>query len=370
MTTPSASDQPAIDGEPPEPDAERPLPTDVSLVVQFCILALLVFYALYTVRDIFMPVTLAFGLNLLLQPVVRLLTKVRVPKVIAGLLVIVVFCGTVWSIGYSVSGPASSWIAKAPDSLPRLQQHVKFLKRPLEEVRKTTKQVEQLTRGSDSGSTVVAVQGPGLTGVLFTGVQDVLSAVSLTCLTLFFLLVAGDLFLRRFVEILPRFGDKKRAVEIAHEIEEHISMYLVTVSLMNLAVGVATALAMWACGVPNPVLWGTVAFVLNYVPILGPFTGIIIFTGVGMLTFDSIWLALLPAALYFSIHLLEGETVTPLLLAHRFTLNPVLVVLSLIFWNWMWGFPGALMAVPMLAVTKIVCDRLRPLAAFGHFLEG
>src|SRR5262249_36434456 len=156
---------------------------------------------------------LAFGLNLLLRPGVRLLGKVYVPKAIAALLLIVVFFGAVWSIGYSVSGPASSWIAKAPDSLPRLQQHVQFLKRPLEEVQKTTKQVEQIARGGDSGSTVVAVQGGGLTGVLFSGVQGFLSAVFLTFLTLFFLLIAGDVFLRRLVEILPRFGDKKRAVE-------------------------------------------------------------------------------------------------------------------------------------------------------------
>ena len=83
-----------------------------------------------------------------------------------------------------------------------------------------------------------------------------------------------------------------------------------------------------------------------------------------------LWQALLPAALYIGFHLIEGETVTPMLLARRFTLNPVLVIISLIFWFWMWGIPGAILAVPMLAVTKIICDRVRPLTAFGHFLEG
>jgi predicted PurR-regulated permease PerM len=118
------------------------------------------------------------------------------------------------------------------------------------------------------------------------------------------------------------------------------------------------------------VLWGVVAFLLNYVPILGPLSGIGIFVLAGLLSFDSIWRALLPAALYFVIHLIEGETVTPMLLARRFTLNPVLVVMSLIFWFWMWGVPGAILSVPMLAITKIICDRIRPLMAFGHFLEG
>jgi predicted PurR-regulated permease PerM len=187
---------------------------------------------------------------------------------------------------------------------------------------------------------------------------------------LFFLLVSGDLFLRKLVEILPTFGDKKQAVEMSHEVEHNVSAYLVTISVMNLLVGGATALAMWIIGLPDPVLWGTLAFLLNYVMILGPLTAVVIFFAVGLLTFPSLLHALLPPAVYLGIHVIEGEFVTPMLVAHRFTLNPVLVIGSLIFWEWMWGIPGALLAVPMLAVTKIVCDRVRPLTPIGHFLGG
>jgi AI-2E family transporter len=116
--------------------------------------------------------------------------------------------------------------------------------------------------------------------------------------------------------------------------------------------------------------WGATAFLLNFVLILGPLLGTVIFLLAGMLSFDSLWWALLPPALYFGIHLLEGETLTPMLLARRFTLNPVLVILSLVFWFWMWGVSGAILAVPLLAILKIICDRLRPLKALGHFLEG
>jgi len=139
---------------------------------------------------------------------------------------------------------------------------------------------------------------------------------------------------------------------------------------MNAVVGIATALVMWCTGVGDPVLWGTVAFLLNYVPILGPSLGVIIFLLAGLLTIDRPLEAFLPAGLYLGIHLVEGETITPLLLARRFTLNPVVVILALVFWFWMWGIPGAILSVPMLAVTKIVCDRVRPLAALGHFLQG
>jgi len=159
-------------------------------------------------------------------------------------------------------------------------------------------------------------------------------------------------------------------VDISQQIESNISAYLVTVTIMNAAVGIATALVMWACGVGDPVLWGVVAFLLNYVPIMGPLVGVVLFLFAGLLAISSLWQALLPAGLYFLIHVAEGEAITPMLLARRFTLNPVLVIISLIFWFWMWGVPGAILSVPMLAIAKIVCDGIKPLNAIGHFLEG
>jgi predicted PurR-regulated permease PerM len=120
----------------------------------------------------------------------------------------------------------------------------------------------------------------------------------------------------------------------------------------------------------DPVLWGTAAFILNYVPIIGPAAAIFIFLFAGSLTIASTWQALLSTALYGAIHAIESETVTPMLLAKRFTLNPVLVVFSFVFWFSLWGVPGAILSAPILATTKLVCDRIRPLAAFGHILAG
>ena len=115
---------------------------------------------------------------------------------------------------------------------------------------------------------------------------------------------------------------------------------------------------------------GAVAFMLNYIPILGPMIGVVTFTLIGLLAAETLWRALLPVGFYLAIHIIEGETITPMLLARRFTLNPVLVIMAIIVWHWMWGVPGAVLAVPMLAITKIICDRISMLAAFGHFLEG
>jgi predicted PurR-regulated permease PerM len=184
------------------------------------------------------------------------------------------------------------------------------------------------------------------------------------------LLIHGDTFLRRLVEILPRFANKRQAVDISQKVESDISTYLIVITIMNAAVGTATGIVMWLTGIGDPILWGTVAFLLNYVPILGPAVGVVVFLFTGLLSIDSLWRALLPAVLYLGIHLAEGEIITPTIVAKRFTLNPVLTIISLIFWFWMWGAAGAVIAVPMLAITKIICDRVQPLAALGHFLEG
>ena len=150
---------------------------------------------------------------------------------------------------------------------------------------------------------------------LFTGTRNFASGFFTTVLFLFFLLVSGDIFLLRLVEILPRFRSKRQVVEISQQIEGDVSAYLVTITIMNAAVGIATAFAMWLTGVGDPILWGTVAFLLNYVPILGTALGVLIFLVAGMLTHDTLWQALLPAGLYFGFHLIEGETLTPMLLA-------------------------------------------------------
>ena len=284
------------------------------------------------------------------------------------LLILAVF-GTIVGLGAAIAGPASTWAAKLPEGIPRLQERLSFLQAPINTLQRFLQQVEDY--GQPAGAPAAVSEGRStLMTKLFTGTRNFASGFFTTILFLLFLLVSGDTFLRRLVEILPSFSNKRQAVDISQQIESDISAYLVTITLMSAAVGIATAMVMWLTGVGDPILWGAVAFLLNFVPILGPIFGVVIFLLAGLLTNDTLWQALLPAGLYLGIHLIEGETITPMLLAKRFTLNPVLVIISLVFWFWMWGAPGAILSVPMLAITKIICDRVRPLAAFGHFLEG
>ena len=313
---------------------------------------------------------LAFVLSLVLQPAMRQLERIHLPRGIAALLMIVLLFGTLAGLGAALSGPAASWAQKLPSGIPKLQERLSFVSRPLTAVEKFADQAQGLTQGDQPKAVAVAVQGSGLSDRLLTGTRSLASGFLETVLVLFFLLVSGDTFLRRLVEVLPRFKNKRQAVEIFQQIERDVAAYLFTITIMNLVVGVATGAVMAFCEVGDPLLWGTVAFLLNYIPILGPMIGVVVFLLVGLLSIQTLWLAFLPAGLYLAIHLAEGETVTPMLLARRFTINPVLVILALVFWYWMWGVPGAILATPMLAITKIICDRIRPLTVFGHFMEG
>jgi predicted PurR-regulated permease PerM len=317
-----------------------------------------------------LPFAFAVILKLLLQPALRLLERLHVPRMLAALVLILALFGTIVGLGTAASGPARTWAAKLPEGIPRLQERLSFMREPIDTLRQFLHQVEDFGGTGPSPNAALSGRGPTLLTNLFTGTRNFAGGFFTTVLFLFFLLVSGDIFLHRLVEIVPRFGNKRQVIEISRQIESDISAYLVTITAMNAALGIAMALAMWLMGVGDPILWGTAAFVLNYVPILGAALGVLIFLLAGLLSIDTLWQALLPAALYLGFHLIEGQTVTPMLLARRFTLNPALVIISLVFWFWMWGIPGAILSVPMLAITKIICDRVQPLAAFGHFIEG
>jgi predicted PurR-regulated permease PerM len=377
---PASPATPAAPKAAEEPEG-MPLPSNPQTVFLGGLLALGLLAAAYAAADILLPFTFAFVLNLLLQPAMRRLERWRIPRTLSAAILILTVFGTIIGIGAAISGPAGTWAAKLPEGIPRLQERLSFLRAPIEAFQQFVQEVEGGAKPLPAGtpmtpkppSTTTVASPPDantLATTLFTGTRNFARGLLTTILFLFFMLVSSEIFLRRLVEILPRTRDKRLTVEISQQIEADISAYLVTVTIMNAAVGILTGLVMWLTGVGDPVLWGAVAFLLNYVPIIGWLTGVATFLLAGMLIFDSLGQALLPAGLYLAIHIAEGETITPMLLARRFTLNPVIVVMSLVFWFWMWGVPGAIIAVPMVAITKIICDRVRPLQAFGHFLEG
>jgi len=363
---------------PDRPDLTRFLdlfsgPVDVRSIALTGIFVLLVFYTLYFARDFMLPVVLAFLLTFLLAPVVRGLHRIRVPEAIgAALVILAVLSGVVYGI-YSLSGPAGDWIERAPQGLGRIERRVRDLQRPVTEVREAAEQVQEQVeemagQGRQGRRTEVQVEGRTLTGVVFSQTQAFLAGAVVTIILLYFLLASGDLFLRKLVRVLPRLSDKKAAIEIARDMEDHISTYLVTMTLINIGLGIAVGGAMRLAGMPNPVLWGVTAAVLNFVPYLGPVVTLGTITLVSLLTFEDLGRAFVAPGLYLGLNALEGYLVTPMLLGRRLLLNPVVVFLGIIFWGWLWGIPGALLAVPILVTFKIFCDHIAPLAPIGEFL--
>jgi predicted PurR-regulated permease PerM len=341
------------------------LPSDPNTVLLAGLVLFAALTAAYVAAEVILPIVLAMVLTLLLQPGMRLLGRLHIPRALSALLLILTALIGISALGAAVSGPAKAWAERLPEGLPIIEEKLRFLSKP---IRTASEFLQKADRMGQHGAS--SDGGLGITGLLFRGTQHFASGLFETILILFFFLVSGDTFLRRLVEILPRFKDKRQAVDLSQQMEDNISAYLLTITLMNAAVGVATGVVMWACGIGDPVLWGIAAFLLNYVPIMGPLVGVALFFFAGLLATPTLWQSVLPAGLYFLIHVVEGETITPMLLARRFTLNPVLVIISLIFWFWMWGVPGAILSVPMLAITKIICDGVKPLNAIGHFLEG
>ena len=336
----------------------------VSLVGLF-LLALL--YTLHFAQAFVLPIVVAILLNLLLGPVVRILRNYRIPEPLGAGILIVLVLGIVGFGVYRLTPAASAWIARAPESLATVQRKVQTLRRPVERVTRAAEQVEQAT-DMDKKTPQVEIKGPSLTQQVFGGTSAALSAAMVVIFLTYFLLAAGDLFLQKLVGVLPQLKDKKTAVRIVRDTEAQISRYLVTTTVINAGVGVATGLALALVGMPNPVLWGVVAAVLNFVPYIGGLVNTVILTLAALLTFDDVGHALLVPAIFTVINILEGNLITPMIVGRRMRLNTVAVFIGLIFWWYLWGIPGALLAVPIMATIKIACDHIESLAPIGEFL--
>jgi len=328
--------------------------------------------AFYLAQAVILPIVLAIVLKLLLQPLMRYADRLHIPRILSAFVLTAIFVVLIATVLTILSGTAGTWFSHLPQGVGRLEQKLQFLHGAADTLRNIDGMIDRLLNGGGQPAPDNTPSGYHLSfpGTLLAGTGIVIDISFSTVLLLFFLLAAGDTFLRKLVEVLPSFREKRQAVDICIQVERDIGYYLITVSTMNLCIGVVTAVGMYLCGLSDPSLWGVIAFALNYIPILGPITGVFLFVLVGFMSFDGLWPACLPAIVYLGIHVVEGEILTPHLIARRLTLNPPLVIMSLIFWYWLWGVPGAFLAVPLLAITRIVCSRFYGLSAFGHFLGG
>ena len=331
---------------------------------------LAVLYTLHFASEFLLPIAFALLLNFLFSPVVRALARFRIrPPVGAGVVVLALV--GVGGLGvYELSGPVQSWAASAPETLGNAQERLRGLMRPLERVSRTAEQVESAAAGvgGTSSPPEVVVRGPGLVSRIFGTTQRFVTGMLEALVLLYFLLAGGDMFLQKLVKVLPTLTNKRKAVEIARATESAISTYLVTAVGVSVGEGIVVALAMWLLGMPNPALWGALVALLELIPYLGALAMTAILFVAALTTYDSLGQALLPPAAFLLINVVQANFISPVLFGHRLALNPVALFLGLAFWFWIWGIPGAFIAVPLLATFKIFCDHIESLASVGEFL--
>lgn len=339
-------------------------------VAIFGLFILGVLYTIYFAAPILIPITLSVLLNLLLNPAVNMLQRVHVPRALAALVVVSAVIAGSATTAYLLSGPAQNWLERVPGSYYRIEQKLWSLKQPLEQIRQATEKLEEAASAEPKRHDVqkVVVQRDSITRYMFGEAYQIVASLGIVVILLLFLLASGDVFLRKLVAVIPTLTDKKRAVEIVRSMEDDISFYLLTVTAINVTVGVLLAVVCALMGVPNPILWGTLAAILSFAPYAGPTAMMAILAFVGMLHFSSLADALMLPGAYLVVITVANQFLLPVVIGRRLLLSPVAIFLAIILWGWMWGVIGALLAVPLLASFKIVCERLDGLRPIAEFL--
>jgi predicted PurR-regulated permease PerM len=343
-------------------------PFDVRSIALTSLFILAVFYTIYFMRSVLLPIVLALLLSYLLRPIARALARLRIPLSIGAAFILV---GLFAIVGYGISAlvtPAVAWIQKAPEGLTELQHKLLPVRKSVAKVSEATGEIEKLA-STNAAAKSVEVKQHSILEMFFMRTPEFVASAVLLFIFLYFLLVYDQVFIAKLVKLLPTLSDKKMAVAIAHDIESQISRYLLTITAINFLLGVAVGTAVGLLGLHNPVMWGVMVAVLNFVPYLGAFTGIICMTIGAVLSFDSLGYALIFPAVYLAFGTLEGSFITPLVMGRSLSLNPVIILLSLTFWGWMWGIVGVILAVPMLAAFKICCAHIKPMEPIAEFLS-
>src|SRR6266487_1529437 len=343
-------------------------PFDVRSIALTGLFIMAVFYTIYFMRSILLPIVLALLLSYLLRPIVRALAKLKIPLPVGAALILI---GLLALVGYGIStlaAPAVGWLQKAPTGLAELQHKLLPVKKSVAQVTQATGEIEKLASANAEIKTVEVKRHP-ITEMLFMRTPEFIASAILSLILLYFLLVYDQTFIAKLVKLLPTLSDKKTAVGIAHDIESQISRYLFTITAINACLGAAVGTAVGLLGLANPAMWGVLVALLNFVPYLGALTGIICMTIGAVWSFDSLGYALIFPAIYLALGTLEGSFITPWVMGRSLTLNPVIILLSLTFWGWMWGIVGIILAVPILAAFKIFCTHIKPLEPLAEFLS-
>jgi len=358
------------------------------------LLALACLYTLYLAKTLLMPAVIALLFALLLSPLVGQLKRFHVPRTVSAITLLLAIGGPLTLLGTELAEPAKKWVRLLPELSVTLTEQLDSLSQALQP--ETEMPPEQaapapeprwynlfglLSGGEEDTAPVPEARGEsalsirlmqsGLElGISVLGAAPAVIAQFLVGVILaLFLLIFGPRLFEAFIDVIPQVQDKRRAVLLVGGVQRKLSSYILTVSIINCALGATTALALWASGVEDALLWGALVGLLNFAPYIGPLIAACILAVAGSVQYGAVLTALLPALIYLGINLIEAYLVTPTVLGQRMQLNPLILMVWLITWGWLWGAGGVLLAVPLLVCLKLAAEQLDVLDPWVRLLE-
>ena len=336
-------------------------------------LVLAVPFALRAGAEFFLPVTAALVIAVALVPLLEWLERRRVPSPFAALLCVILFLGIANVAVASIILPASDWFALLPQRIVRIRTNLS----PVIEIyasleRFINETMATMARTSSSAARTVTVETPNsLLDIVASSAPFAIIQMFFAILVIYFFLSGWTRMRQRTITSRGSFSSAMTTARVIQQMVDATSAYLSTITLINAALGLTVSVALWLVGMPTPVMWGGIVAILNYVPYLGPIAAALLLALGGLMTFADPWYALVPAAIFIAIHLVEANVLTPTLVGKRLTINPLLILLALSFWGWVWGTTGALLAVPLLIILKTILDAAgKPDIAGFLFEEG
>ncbi|HMI90304.1 MAG TPA: AI-2E family transporter, partial [Polyangiales bacterium] len=326
---------------------------------------------LYFGRAVFLPLTLALMLSFVFSPLVRVFDRIRIPKEISSAVIVLGLVGGIGFAGVQLAAPASEWATRLPKSLLTIEHRIAPLRRPVDEANKIAARVERLTDMDPRAPGVreVRLQETGLASDALGTVATIAAQAAVVVFALYFMLIWGDRLLERVICLVPDISDRDRASQVIRHIERRMSLYLGTITFIYACLGVAVGVSVHLLGLPNPVLWGVLAACLHFIPYVGSAIGIAVVGLASLATFPNLHDALLPPLAYLALTTIEGNIISPIVLGRTCALSPLVIFAWLVFWGWLWGMFGAVIAVPMLMLIKITCEQSRALTPIAAFLK-
>jgi predicted PurR-regulated permease PerM len=379
-------DQPRTrDSEPAAPDAGLALEPEGSAYRRDRLLAALALmagiglmlalpFALKAGAEFFLPVTAALVIAIALVPLLEWLERRRLPSALAAFLCVILFIAIANAAVAAIVFPAMQWFELLPERVDRLRATFAPV---LDIYTNLERFIDNVVHRFGHAATAnapqaVRVETPSsLLQIIATSAPLAAIQMFFALLVIFFFLAGWTRMRKRTITTRASFDGAMTTARVIQRMVDATSTYLGTITVVNIGMGLVVALVLWLLGMPTPLMWGGIAAVLNYIPYLGPIASALLIALGGLMTFHDLWYALLPAICFVGIHLVESNIVTPTVVGRRLTINPLLILLSLSFWAWVWGTTGALLAVPLLIIGRTILDAAgKPDIAGFLFEEG